>query len=52
MLTTLGIIFLIIWILGLVTGYTYGWVIHLFLVVAIILFLVRLMQGGNKTPAR
>lgn len=48
MLTTLAFMFLILWIIGLVTGYTFGWWIHLLLVAAIVLFIVRIVQGGSK----
>ena len=47
MLTTIAIILLVLWILGVVTGYTLGWFIHILLVVAIVLFLVRIIQGRN-----
>jgi hypothetical protein len=47
MLITIGIILVILWLLGLVGVYTIGWYIHLLLVLAIILFLVRIIQGGN-----
>ncbi len=47
MLVTIATILVILWILGLVTGYTLGWVIHILLVLAIILFLVRIVQGRN-----
>lgn len=41
-------ILLILWILGLVTSYTMGGLIHILLVVAIVVVLVRIIQG--KTP--
>lgn len=47
MLTTIAVILLVLWALGLVTSYTLGGFIHLLLVVAIILILVRLIQGRN-----
>jgi hypothetical protein len=47
MLTTIAVILLVLWALGLVTSYTLGGFIHLLLVVAIILVLVRLIQGRN-----
>ncbi|MES2623159.1 MAG: lmo0937 family membrane protein [Patescibacteria group bacterium] len=47
MLTTIATILLILWLLGLVTGYTLGYFIHVLLVVAIIMFLVRIIQGKN-----
>lgn len=45
MLFTLAVVLLILWVLGLVTSYTLGGFIHLLLVAAIILVLVRLIQG-------
>lgn len=47
MLTTIAVILLILWALGLVTSYTIGGFINILLVVAIILILVRLIQGRN-----
>ena len=45
MLMTLAIILIILWALGLVTSTTMGGVIHILLVVAVIMILVRLIQG-------
>jgi Family of unknown function (DUF5670) len=45
MLYTLAVILLILWLLGLVSSYTLGGFIHILLVVAIVLLLVRLVQG-------
>ncbi len=45
MLETIAIILLVLWLLGLVSSYTLGGFIHLLLVVAIILILVRLIRG-------
>jgi len=47
MLATIAILLLVLWALGLVTSYTLGGFIHLLLVVAVIMFLVRLIQGRN-----
>ena len=47
MLETIAIILVIMWLLGLVSSYTLGGFIHLLLVVAIIVVLVRLIQGRN-----
>ena len=47
MLTTIAVILLVLWALGLVTSYTIGGFIHILLVVAIILVLIRLIQGRN-----
>ena len=45
MLQTLAIFLLILWVLGLVSSYTMGGLIHILLVVAIVMILVRLIQG-------
>ncbi|MDE1874608.1 MAG: lmo0937 family membrane protein [Patescibacteria group bacterium] len=47
MLVTIATLLLILWILGLITSYTLGGFIHILLVVAIILFLIRIIQGKN-----
>ncbi len=44
---TIAIVLLILWALGLVSSYTVGGFIHILLVVAVIIFLVRLIQGRN-----
>ena len=45
MLYTLALILIIAWLLGLITYYTIGGFIHILLVVAIIMVLVRIIQG-------
>lgn len=45
LLMTLGIVLLILWLLGLVTSYTLGGFIHILLLLAIIVILVRVIQG-------
>ena len=45
MLWTIAVILMILWLLGLVTGYTMGYFIHILLVVAIVIVLVRVIQG-------
>ena len=45
MLTTIATILIILWLLGLVTSYTVGGFIHIFLVVAIIMILLRVIRG-------
>ena len=45
MLWTIGVILLVLWALGLVSGYTMGGVIHLLLVVALIVVAVQVIQG-------
>jgi len=45
MLWTFAVILIIMWLLGLVSGYTMGNFIHILLVIAIIVVLVRVIQG-------
>lgn len=45
MLETIAVILLILWLLGMVSSYTIGGFIHLLLVVAVVLFLVRVING-------
>lgn len=45
MLYTVALILIIAWLLGLVSSYTMGGFIHILLVVAIVVVLVRLIQG-------
>ncbi len=45
MLETIVIILLILWVLGLVSSYTMGGLIHILLVIAIVIFLLRVIRG-------
>jgi hypothetical protein len=45
MLYTVALVMVILWLLGLVTAYTMGGLIHILLVIAIISILLRLIQG-------
>jgi hypothetical protein len=45
MLWTIFVILLVLWILGLVTSYTLGGFIHILLVIAIVVVLIRIIQG-------
>ncbi|CAN5834334.1 hypothetical protein BH11PSE12_BH11PSE12_00480 [soil metagenome] len=45
MLYTIAVILLILWLLGLVTSYTIGGFIHILLVIAIVMILLRLISG-------
>jgi hypothetical protein len=47
MLSTLLIVLLVLWLLGMVTSNTLGGFIHILLVVAIIVVLIRVIQGRN-----
>jgi hypothetical protein len=44
-LWTIAVVLIILWLLGLVTSYTLGGFIHLLLVLAIIIVLIRIIQG-------
>lgn len=45
MLYTIAVVLLILWLLGVVTSYTIGGFIHILLVVAVIMILLRLISG-------
>ncbi|MGB8815687.1 MAG: lmo0937 family membrane protein [Minisyncoccia bacterium] len=45
MLTTIAVILIILWLLGIVTAYTIGGFIHILFVIAVILVLVRIIRG-------
>lgn len=47
MLYTIAVILLVLWLLGMVTSYTVGGFIHILIVVAIIMVLVRLITGRS-----
>lgn len=47
MLSTLLIVLVVLWLLGMVTSYTIGGFIHLLLVVAVAMVLIRVIQGRN-----
>ncbi|MGE3309404.1 MAG: lmo0937 family membrane protein [Limisphaerales bacterium] len=47
MLYTIALVLVIAWLLGLVSSYTLGGFIHILLVVAVIVVLVRVIQGRN-----
>lgn len=47
MLTTIAIILIVLWLLGFLGGYALGGFIHVLLVIAIILFLIRIIRGQN-----
>jgi hypothetical protein len=49
MLWTIAVILLALWLLGLVSSYTMGGLIHVLLVIAIVMVLVRLIQGRRLT---
>jgi hypothetical protein len=45
MLYTIAVILIVLWLLGIVTSYTMGGVIHILLVIAVVMVLVQLIQG-------
>jgi hypothetical protein len=45
MLETIAVILVVLWLLGLVTSYTMGGLIHVLLVIAIVVILVRVISG-------
>jgi uncharacterized membrane protein (Fun14 family) len=49
MLWTIAVILIILWALGLVSGYAIGNFIHVLLVIAIIVILVQVIQGRRVT---
>ena len=48
MLWTIAVVLLVLWVLGLVTSYTMGGFIHILLVVAVVVVLVRIIQGRRS----
>jgi len=47
MLVTLALLFLFLWLLGIVGVYAIGWFIHVLLVLAIVMILIRVIRGEN-----
>ncbi|MHB1189095.1 lmo0937 family membrane protein [Thiobacillus sp.] len=45
MLGTIAIILIILWVLGLVSSYTMGGFIHILLIIAVVVILLRVIQG-------
>lgn len=45
MLWTICLVLIVLWLLGIVTSYTMGGLIHILLIIAIIVLLVRVIQG-------
>lgn len=50
MLTTILIVLIVLWLLGMVSSYTLGGFIHILLVLAIAVVLIRVIQGRNPVP--
>ena len=47
MLYTIAVVLLLLWLLGLVTSYTMGGFIHILLIVAVVVVLLRIIRGEN-----
>jgi hypothetical protein len=47
---TLAILLIILWLLGFITSYTFGGLLHLLLVIALVVIVVRLIQGRRAIP--
>jgi hypothetical protein len=47
MLLTIFVILVVLWLLGIVTSYTMGGFIHLLLVLAVVVLLIRVLQGRS-----
>ena len=51
MLWTIVLVLAILWLLGLLTGYTMGGLIHILLVIALVMVVIRLFQGRRLTSS-
>ncbi|MCB5270897.1 MAG: lmo0937 family membrane protein [Candidatus Cloacimonetes bacterium] len=47
MLLTIGVILIVLWLLGMITSYTMGGFIHILIVVAVIVVLIRIIRGNK-----
>jgi hypothetical protein len=47
MLWTIFVILLVLWLLGMVSSYTLGGYIHILLVIAVVVVIIRVIQGRN-----
>lgn len=50
MLYTLIVVLLVLWLLGLVTSYTLGGLIHVLLVIAVVVLILQLLSGRRGPP--
>ena len=48
MLYTIAVVLLVLWLLGLVSGYAIGGLIHVLLVIAVVMVLVNLISGRKR----
>jgi hypothetical protein len=46
-MNTLVVVLLLLWLLGMLTAYTVGGLIHILLVIAVVMVLLRVIQGRN-----
>jgi hypothetical protein len=51
MLYTLVVVLLVLWLLGLVTSYTLGGLIHILLLIAVVVLILQLVSGRRGPPA-
>jgi uncharacterized membrane protein YtjA (UPF0391 family) len=49
MLYTIAVVLIVLWLLGLVTSYTMGGFVHILIVLAVIMILVNLITGRNRS---
>ena len=49
MLSTLAVVLLVLWLLGLVSGYAIGGLIHILLVIALVMILVNFISGRRRS---
>jgi hypothetical protein len=52
MLYTIAVILVVLWLIGFVTSYTMGGLIHVLLVIAIVVVLLRIIRGENVLGAK
>ena len=50
MLWTIFVILLVLWLFGMVSSYTIGGFIHILLVIAVVVLLIRIIQGRRPVP--
>lgn len=48
MLWTIAVVLLVLWMLGMVSGYTLGYAIHVLLVIAVVMVVMSLLQGRRS----
>ncbi len=47
MLETIAVILIVLWLLGMVSSYTLGGFIHILLVIAVVVIIIRIIRGRN-----